>query len=110
REVINKHIALRRTCYEKLLPDLMKHKIQFVKWTDLTDDEKKSAKDYFMAKVFPVLTPLAVDKSHPFPFLSNLSLSLGVILSRPKNPEPLFARIKIPDMLPQWVQIHASGE
>jgi polyphosphate kinase len=111
REVIGKHVALRRQCYEKhLLPDLLKHKIQFVKWNDLTDEEKVSTKEYFMSKVFPVLTPLAVDKSHPFPFLSNLSLSLGIILSRPKNPEPLFARIKIPDTLPQWVQIHMSGE
>ena len=111
REVIVKQIEMRRQCYEKhLLPDLTKQKIIFLKWSDLTEEEKASAKDYFMSKVFPVLTPLAVDKSHPFPFLSNLSISLGIMLSRPKNNETLFARVKIPDVLPQRVQIHMSGD
>jgi polyphosphate kinase len=110
RDDIVKQIEMRRICYDKLTSDLQKQKIQFLKWSDLTEDEKSSAKDYFMNKVFPVLTPLAVDKSHPFPFLSNLSVSLGIMLSRPKNNETLFARVKIPDVLPQWLQIHMSGE
>jgi len=110
RAQVTGHIELRHVCYEKsLLGDLQKQGIHFLKWADLNDDEKKIAKAYFTSKVFPVLTPLAVDKAHPFPFLSNLSVSLGITLQHPKKGESLFARIKIPDVLPQWVQINGLG-
>lgn len=106
RQIVTKHQDLRNQVYEKtLLPELIKNGILFVKWKDMSAAEKKSATDYFRNKVFPVLTPLAVDRSHPFPFLSNLSVSLGITLHYPKRKEGLFARVKIPTVLPQWVQI-----
>jgi polyphosphate kinase len=108
RQVVQKHLSARQAMYDKLRPELVKHGISFLKWDDLTDDEKKSAKDYFHLKVFPVLIPLAVDKAHPFPFLSNLSISLGIVLMHPKKGDTYFARVKIPDVLPQWVQIQTG--
>lgn len=111
REITVKQIANRQMYYEKLLrPELVKSGVEFLKWEDLTDDEKKSATDYFSAKVFPVLVPLAVDKSHPFPFLSNLSVSLGIVLMHPKKGDTYFARVKIPEVLPQWVQINQNAK
>jgi polyphosphate kinase len=111
RAIVLKQIESRQQCYEKqLLPELIKNGVHFLKWGDLTEDEKKIAKDYYFAKVFPLLTPLAVDKAHPFPFLSNLSVSLGIILNHPKTNENMFARVKIPDVLPQLVQLHTGSQ
>jgi polyphosphate kinase len=59
--------------------------------------------------VFPILTPLAVDPGHPFPFISNLSTSIAVILQHHDRPENLFARIKVPEMLPSWVRLKSGG-
>ena len=61
---------------------------------------------YFRANVFPVLTPLAVDPGNPFPFISNLSTSLGVILHHPDRHDNLFARVKVPETMPGWVQVN----
>lgn len=108
RTTILKHIELRHQCYEKLLSELNKNGISFLKWDDLLPEEKKLAEDYFVNKVFPVLTPLAIDKAHPFPFLSNLSVSLAIVLAHPKKGDTVFARIKIPDVLPQWMQINVD--
>ena len=63
-----------------------------------------------MANVFPVLTPLAMDPGHPFPYLSNLSTSLGVLLRRPGSEQTLFARVKVPSTLPQWVALDRDRE
>src|SRR6185437_14550369 len=63
---------------------------------------------YFQANVFPVLTPLAVDPGHPFPYISNLSLSLAVVL-RDADGEERFARVKVPKILPRWVQLTATN-
>jgi len=63
---------------------------------------------YFQANVFPVLTPLAVDPGHPFPYISNLSLSLAVVLRGPDG-EERFARVKVPKILPRWVPLTASN-
>jgi polyphosphate kinase len=92
-----------------ILPELEKNEIYLTKWDDLNDEEKDELTDYFKRKVFPVLTPLAVDPSHPFPFLSNLSVSLGIKLHMPKHNQELFARIKIPSVLPQWIPISGSA-
>ncbi|MGH7442386.1 MAG: polyphosphate kinase 1, partial [bacterium] len=88
-----------------LRPALVHEGIALLGWDELSAEEIGRAKKFFQAEVFPVLTPLAVDPAHPFPFLSNLSLSLGVRLRHPRGADPLFARIKIPDMLPQWVRV-----
>ncbi len=94
---------------DSIRPELAKHNIHLLHWAQLTDDEKKLGEKYFQTNLFPVLTPLAVDPGHPFPFMSNLSLSLGVTLRMPDGDERLFARIKVPETLPNWVQLNSPA-
>jgi polyphosphate kinase len=106
RNAVLPMLARQAECYTKtLVPGLAAEGIHLLPWNDLTDVEKQQADQYFRASVFPVLTPLAVDPGNPFPFISNLSTSLGVILHHPDREENLFARIKIPEVLPQWVRV-----
>ena len=90
---------------EQILPELQRIGVVFPSWEELSEEERDFAKEYFHERVFPVLTPLAVDKAHPFPFLSNLSVSLGVHLQHPKRNEKYFARIKLPTNLRQWIEL-----
>lgn len=90
---------------DKIKKDLEKNKVHLLHWKDLKSSEKEYIKKFYMKNVFPVLTPLSVDPGHPFPFISNLSTSLGVTLRHPERDEKLFARIKIPKVLPQWIEI-----
>ena len=93
-------------CFNKSLkPALEKENIFLVSWKDLSEKEKEQVKKYYNKNVFPVLTPLSVDPGHPFPFISNLSISLGVTLKYPNNDEKLFARLKVPKVLPQWIRV-----
>jgi polyphosphate kinase len=73
-------------------------------WAALTAADREHLARYFADQVFPVLTPLAVDPAHPFPYISNLSLSLAVILRGPEG-EERFARVKVPKILPRWVPV-----
>lgn len=96
---------------EEIRPALYQEGIQLLRWEDLTPPERKSADQFFREKVFPVLTPLAVDPGHPFPFLSNLSTSLGVLLKHSgaeEEEEHFFARVKIPDVFPSWIRVGGS--
>lgn len=86
-------------------PALRSQGIHLLGWETLTDDERLYATTIFDKTVFPVLTPLAVDTGHPFPFISNLSLSLGLTVTEPDTGRSSFARIKIPDALPQWIRL-----
>ncbi len=96
---------------KKINSDLKTEGCHIVQYNDLADSEKKWIKNYFSQNIFPVLTPLSVDPGHPFPFISNLSTSLGVALLHPTTTEDvLFARVKIPSVLPQWVQIPNTKE
>ncbi|RYZ89328.1 MAG: polyphosphate kinase 1, partial [Proteobacteria bacterium] len=98
-------------CFEKVLkPALAEHGLFLVKWNDLEETEKEQVKKFYHKNVFPVLTPLAVDPGHPFPFISNLSTSLGVTLKHPDREEKFFARVKIPKVLPQWIRVNPEGE
>lgn len=83
---------------------LKKNKIELLNWTELTPDEKVHLQHYFRKQVFPVLIPLSVDSGHPFPFISNLSTSLGISLCYPDREDKLFARVKIPGGLHQWIR------
>jgi polyphosphate kinase len=76
-----------------------------VRWNELRDDEKFSLQDYFQSHIFPVLTPLAVDPAHPFPYISGLSLNLAVVLQNPGTEKEHFARVKVPPLLPRFVLI-----
>lgn len=119
-------------CYAKVVkPALKKKGIHLLTWDDLSETERELADDYFRANLFPVVTPLSVDPGHPFPFISNLSTSLGVMLqhpggekSNPASSSPIrdtsndkdgvldegagrlqFARVKVPQVLPRWVKL-----
>ena len=92
-----------------LVPALQTNGIHLLKWDELSEAEQKFTRAYFKANVFPVLTPLAVDPGLPFPFLSNLSISLGVTLKHPERDEKLFARIKVPKIFPQWFQVFGDA-
>jgi len=74
-----------------IYPQLIANGIHPLRWEDLSETERKQATLFFQANVFPVLTPLAVDPGDPFPFISNLSTSLGVVLHHPDRHENLFA-------------------
>ena len=88
---------------DDLLPALVGRGIRIHDWSALDTETKKQARKYFRRSVFPVVTPLAVDPGHPFPFLSNLSLSLAVEARDPETKERKFARIKVPEILPRFV-------
>jgi polyphosphate kinase len=83
---------------ETLLPLLNKESIELLGWNDLTETERIEAERWYRRNIFPILTPLAVDPGHRFPFISNMSISLGVLLRRPGESEALFARVKVPEI------------
>lgn len=98
-------------CYRQVLkPALESAGIYLLTWKELSSKEKSTVKEYYNRNVFPVLTPLSVDPGHPFPFISNLSISLAVTLRHPQMEEKLFARVKIPKVLPQWIPIDPEGK
>jgi polyphosphate kinase len=83
--------------------------IRFSTWAQLDDDDREWLADEFDRRIFPVLTPLAVDPGHPFPYISSLSLNLGVIVRDPVTDERRFARVKVPSLLPRFV-VMPDGE
>ncbi len=92
----------------EVLPELRAHGIQLLRWDQLTPEEQAETEQFFEAKVFPVLTPLAVDPSHPFPYISGLSLNLAVVVRNPVTGTELFARVKVPPLLPRFVEVSAA--
>jgi polyphosphate kinase len=93
-------------CFQDdLLPQLAEHKIHLLCWEELTAAQQDAANAFFLRNVSPALTPLALDPGHPFPYLSNLSASLGFVLRCPDSDENLFARVKIPSVLPDWIPL-----
>ncbi len=102
-------IKAQATCADEIRKKLNEKKIHLMKWKDLSSKQKESVKRYYVRNVFPVLTPLSVDPGHPFPFISNLSTSLGVTLKHPESDEKFFARLKIPKVLPSWIQVERDS-
>ena len=98
-----------RIFLEVVVPGLAEHGIVFSSWSQLDDDDVKHLDEVFAERIFPVLTPLAVDPSHPFPYISHLSLSLGVRVRDPRSGERRFARLKLPTNLPRFV-VMPDGE
>ena len=86
-------------------PKLAAEGIDLVRWHDLDADEREQLGVIFDEKVFPVLTPLAVDPAHPFPYISGLSLNLAVVVRNPKTGTELFARVKVPPVLPRFLHV-----
>jgi polyphosphate kinase len=98
-------------CFENdLLPSLAKHGVQVITIEQATDEERARLEQWFRRSVFPVLTPLAVDPGHRFPFISNLSISIGVMVSSPDRlDDPMFARVKVPNAIPRLVRTDEPG-
>ncbi|MEY4450128.1 MAG: hypothetical protein RLZZ304_503, partial [Actinomycetota bacterium] len=86
-------------------PALAGKGIRLVRWNDLSETEKADLHAYFQNQIFPVLTPLAVDPAHPFPYISGLSLNLAVVLRNLDTATDNFARVKVPPLLPRFVRI-----
>jgi len=88
-----------------ILPSLRQAGIDLLTWEELSHEERTEARAWFHRNVFPILTPLAVDPGHRFPFISNMSVSLGVMLRRPGESEQLFARVKVPEIPSRLYQV-----
>ncbi|MFM8896323.1 MAG: polyphosphate kinase 1, partial [Actinomycetales bacterium] len=89
----------------EVAPALAAAGIHLLRYEDLSEDERREMDRFFDAQVFPVLTPLAVDPSHPFPYISGLSLNLAVVVRNPHNGNEMFARVKVPPSLPRFVSL-----
>jgi polyphosphate kinase len=90
---------------DRLVPELRAAGIDIIAWGDVTDDERVELDDWFDERVFPVLTPLAVDPGHPFPYISDLALSLAVNVADPETGDRRFARLKVPKLFPRLVPV-----
>ncbi|MFJ6532252.1 RNA degradosome polyphosphate kinase [Microbacterium sp. NPDC091662] len=91
-------------------PALAESGVEITEWSELTDGERSALSEYFGAQVFPVLMPLAVDPAHPFPYISGLSLNLAIRIRNARTGRQEFARLKVPPMLPRFVEVPGGGE
>ncbi|MGA0107926.1 MAG: RNA degradosome polyphosphate kinase [Candidatus Nanopelagicales bacterium] len=87
----------------EVLPQLNTHEIEVCRWENLSTDEINKLNELYNTNIFPVLTPLAVDPAHPFPYISGLSLNLAILLRNPKTNNELFARVKVPPSFPRFI-------
>jgi len=95
----------RRVFNGEILPALRQHGLEILRWSELRVSERRHFAEFFERQLFPALTPLALDPAHPFPFISNMSLSLAVSVRTPGDGTLRFARIKAPHILPRWLQV-----
>jgi polyphosphate kinase len=93
----------------ELLPRLAEAGIRILRWAEVDAERRKELTGYFESVVFPILTPLAFDPAHPFPFVSNLSLSLAVELAEKEDGRGFFARVKVPPSLPRFVPMTGNS-
>ncbi len=94
-----------RVFRDEILPALAQEGIEIVRWEELTDEERATQTVVFSERVYPVLTPLAVDPAHPFPYISGLSLNLAVVVRNPRTGKESFARVKVPKLLPRFYAV-----
>jgi polyphosphate kinase len=94
-----------RAFTERINPELTEHGIELLRWKELSGEERDSLGDLFKQRIYPVLTPLVVDPAHPFPFISGLSLNLAVMIADPKTDATVFARVKVPPLLPRFLAL-----
>jgi polyphosphate kinase len=110
RAEVVRHLDRRmHTFLDVVAPELAAHGIRLSDWASLDDDDRVYLEKTFEERVFPVLTPLAVDPGHPFPYISNLSLNLAVIVRDPQDGQRRFARVKVPPLLPGFL-VMPDGE
>lgn len=104
REMVTCQIIQRNDCfYNDLLPAMEKEGIRFVRFGELDTERREALRRYFRQEIYPVLTPLAFDTGHPFPFMSNLSLNLAIELEEEEGGMKRFARVKVPSILPRML-------
>ncbi len=94
-----------RCFVDEVRPALAQEGIRIVRWSEVDAADRSRLGDYFTAQIFPVLTPLAVDPAHPFPYISGLSLSLAVVVRNPESGSERFARVKVPPNVDRFVQV-----
>lgn len=112
RQIVRKMQSHMTGVWHEVLQPLLKTEAAIVieNYASVSDDLKKYLDAYFESHIYPILTPMAVDATHPFPFISNLSLSLGIVFNRNGvDNEPEFARIKMPENLPRFIQLEDSS-
>ncbi|ADL44896.1 RNA degradosome polyphosphate kinase [Micromonospora aurantiaca] len=104
-------VARHATCLvDDVLPKLAAEDIRILRWSDLDDAERERLRTWFREHIFPVLTPLAVDPAHPFPYISGRSLNLAVSVRDPDGGSELFARVKVPNNVPRFVRVHRDQQ
>ena len=101
-ELTTRHAAV---FTELIRPRLAEHKIEILRWKELSPAERNTLTDLFKNRIYPVLTPLVVDPAHPFPFISGLSLNLAVTLAEPGTGATMFARVKVPPLLSRFLKV-----
>jgi polyphosphate kinase len=105
RDLADRHAR----CFSHLLlPALAENGIEILRWKELLPQEQEKLQKLFRERIYPVLTPLAVDPAHPFPFISGLSLSLAVMVADPRSGLTMFARVKVPPLLPRYLTVTPS--
>lgn len=94
---------------EAIRPELDKEGLVITDWEALSDTQQNALHRYFRNKVFPILSPLAIDPAHPFPFISGLALNLAILVRNPSTKKDHFARLKVPPLLPRFVPLNEQG-
>jgi polyphosphate kinase len=107
RELMERHA---KVFSEDVQPRLSDEGIDILHWDDLADSERERLRKFFRKQIFPVLTPLAVDPAHPFPYISGLSLNLAVLVRNPSTGNEHFARVKVPPLLPRFIAVDEHGK
>jgi polyphosphate kinase len=110
RARVEELVTRQATCFTKeIVPALQEAGVAFTPWHELDDEAQSQLTHIFEDRIFPVLTPLAVDPAHPFPYISNLSLNLAVVVRDRASGEERFARVKVPPLLPRFVSVPDSA-
>jgi polyphosphate kinase len=108
-EVAHELMIRHAACFhDDILPALAKEDVEILRWEELADTEKEELNRLFRRQIYPVLTPLVVDPAHPFPYISGLSLNLAVLVRDPETEATLFARVKVPPLLPRFLEASPS--
>jgi len=110
RKHINEDLENQKAIYLNLIAEMQKQEIWIDSHDQLLKEDQEYCHQYFKRKIFPVLTPLSVDPGHPFPFISNLSYSLGLVLKNPQSESFLFSRVKIPSVIPGLIQLPKNDQ
>ncbi|GAA0959171.1 RNA degradosome polyphosphate kinase [Actinocorallia libanotica] len=100
-ELMLRHAACFR---DDVLPALAKQDIEILRWEELAEAEREHLRRLFRERIYPVLTPLVVDSAHPFPYISGRSLNLAIVVRDPDTEARLFARVKVPEILPRFME------